>query len=188
MRILMSFISTIELITDLFREVVEVPLKSEEARKWARYQRPAVDMAPMDSLSRTDAANETAKASVIPVASSKTVSSPIPDVHPTTSSSSASAETSTPQTVPPKRKPGPRKPKTTLASLPSAASKAKKMTTLEKSAMDWSKHVTPSDKDELEAQRHGGGGYIDKVEFLNRVEERKETMLSENSSSKRRRL
>jgi Bucentaur or craniofacial development len=56
--------------------------------------------------------------------------------------------------------------------------------------MDWNAHVnTQQDaaiKDELEANRRGGG-YLEKVEFLKRVEERKDDAL-EASKSKRRRL
>ncbi|KAF6747203.1 bucentaur or craniofacial development-domain-containing protein [Ephemerocybe angulata] len=90
--------------------------------------------------------------------------------------------------------PAPRKPKTTLAPLPSKSAPLKKLTTLEKSALDWAKHTAqPSSSDgvaptaeELEAHRRGGGGYLDKVEFLNRVEERKESMLSSQSSGSKR--
>jgi hypothetical protein len=99
-----------------------------------------------------------------------------------------SPSASKPQPAPGKR-PGPRKPKTSLAALPSSQ-KAKKLTTLDKSAMDWNAHVnTQQDaaiKDELEANRRGGG-YLEKVEFLKRVEERKDDAL-EASKSKRRRL
>lgn len=170
-------ISTTELIADLFREVVEVPENSTDAKKWARYRSPGANITPTDNASWVGAPD-----------TNTAPPQPIPDILPTASTSSAATTTAASQAGPPKRKPGPRKPKTTLAPLPGSASKAKKITTLEKSAMDWSKHVTPGDKDELEAQRRGGGGYLDKVEFLNRAEERKESMLSENSSSKRRRL
>lgn len=88
------------------------------------------------------------------------------------------------------KRPGPRKPKTSLAALPSSH-KAKKLTTLDKSAMDWSAHVTtqtdPTVRDELEANRRGGG-YLEKVEFLKRVEERKEDAMEAIKSNKRRRL
>jgi hypothetical protein len=57
--------------------------------------------------------------------------------------------------------------------------------------MDWSAHInTQQDaaiKDELEANRRSGG-YLEKVEFLKRVEERKEYALEANKSNKRRRL
>lgn len=150
-----------------------MPENSDDAKKWPRYQEPCAAHSPAEQV--CDIVEPTSTISA--AGSSAAVSQPI-----------ASASTPPTAPAPPKRKPGPRKPKTTLAPLPSAASKPKKITTLEKSAMDWSKHVTPDDKDELEAQRRGGGGYLDKVEFLNRVEERKESVLSENSASKRRRL
>jgi hypothetical protein len=57
--------------------------------------------------------------------------------------------------------------------------------------MDWNAHVnTQQDAaitDELVANRRGGG-YLEKVEFLKRVEERKEDALEANKSNKRRRL
>jgi hypothetical protein len=57
--------------------------------------------------------------------------------------------------------------------------------------MDWSAHLNtqqdPAIKDELEANRRGGG-YLEKVEFLKRVDERKEDVIDAHRSSKRRRL
>ncbi|KAF9260643.1 hypothetical protein L218DRAFT_1051034 [Marasmius fiardii PR-910] len=93
---------------------------------------------------------------------------------------------SSPSTVPSARRPGPRKSKTTLRPLP----KPKKMSMLEKSAMDWRSHVGSQPesglKDELEANRRGGG-YLEKVEFLERVQERKEDVFEKNKGTKRRR-
>lgn len=90
----------------------------------------------------------------------------------------------------PAKRPGPRRPKTVLAPLP-GAQKAKKLTVLDKSAMDWKEHVQSAGesselKDELEAHRRGGG-YLEKVEFLKRVEERKEEALEASKTGKRRR-
>ena len=86
------------------------------------------------------------------------------------------------------KRPGPRRPKTTLEPLPSAQ-KTKKLTTLDKSAMDWRSHVQQEGqsglKDELEANRRGGG-YLEKVEFLQRVEERKADALDASTSKRRR--
>ena len=89
----------------------------------------------------------------------------------------------------PGKRPGPRKPKTSLTPLPSSSKVAKKLTTLDKSAMDWRAHIDSQQvsKDELEANRRGGG-YLEKMEFLKRVEERKEDALEANKSNKRRRL
>lgn len=105
------------------------------------------------------------------------------------SSSVASSSSVQPKPVPGKR-PGPRKPKTSLSALPSSQ-KAKKLTTLDKSAMDWSAHINtqqdPRVKDELEANRRGGG-YLEKVEFLKRVDERKEGNMEASKPSKRRKL
>ncbi|KAG2358266.1 bucentaur or craniofacial development-domain-containing protein [Suillus spraguei] len=84
-----------------------------------------------------------------------------------------------------RKPPGPRKPRTSLADIPSQ--KAKKITTLDKSAMDWRTHVTSSDiKDELDANRRGGG-YLEKMDFLKRVEDRREDAYEASKSNKRRR-
>ncbi|KAG7446988.1 uncharacterized protein BT62DRAFT_893430 [Guyanagaster necrorhizus] len=92
--------------------------------------------------------------------------------------------------VPPKKKPGPRKGKLSLNDLPGPSKqRPKKLTTLDKSAMDWRSHVSaePSSfKDELDANRRGGG-YLEKIEFLERVGERREGALEASKSSKRRR-
>lgn len=67
--------------------------------------------------------------------------------------------------------------------------KPKKLSTLEKSRMDWNSHVDSAGnemKDELEANRRGGG-YIEKVEFLGRVSERVEETLDNAKGSKRKR-
>jgi len=56
--------------------------------------------------------------------------------------------------------------------------------------MDWQAHVGSSAdsalKDELEANRRGGG-YLEKVQFLQRVEERKEQVFDSSKDKKRRR-
>lgn len=53
--------------------------------------------------------------------------------------------------------------------------------------MDWQSHVSTSGlKDELEANRRGGG-YLEKVEFLQRVDERKEDVIEASKTGKRRR-
>lgn len=98
----------------------------------------------------------------------------------------------TPNSLPPKapKRPGPRKPKTSLSAIP-VSSNAKKISTLEKSAMDWRNHLqTERDSgltDELEANRRGGG-YLEKVDFLKRVNERKEENLETLQGNKRRRV
>jgi hypothetical protein len=76
-----------------------------------------------------------------------------------------------------------------LAAIPTQ--KAKKLSTLDKSAMDWRAHVQAQEgsgiKDELEANRRSGG-YLEKVDFLKRVEERKEDVIEASKSTKRRKL
>lgn len=67
--------------------------------------------------------------------------------------------------------------------------KPKKLSTLEKSRLDWSSHVEDVGKDmkdELEANRKSGG-YIEKMEFLGRVEERVERRGDEERGGKRKR-
>ena len=160
-------------------DVVEVLEDSPEAKKWPLLKEPLTE-------SSSEAPSEVSiPTPSIPVtASSKPSSSP-----PLTSNSAIPASTST-STKPPVRKPGPRKPKTSLTPLP-GSSKTKKLTTLDKSAMDWQSHVHSEQhsglKDELEANRKAGG-YLEKVQFLKRVEERKDGTLESLKSSKRRKL
>ncbi|KAG6813061.1 hypothetical protein H0H92_014333 [Tricholoma furcatifolium] len=143
-------------------EVVEVPADSPDAKKWP--------------LLHDDQSVQNRSAPTLDASSLE----------------SSFATPSTPSIVakPPLKRPGPRKSKTTLAAIPSSSQKAKKLSTLDKSAMDWQAHVQASAesglKDELEANRRGGG-YLDKVEFLNRVGERKDEVLEASKSGKRRR-
>ncbi|KAJ7512502.1 bucentaur or craniofacial development-domain-containing protein [Mycena galericulata] len=114
--------------------------------------------------------------------------------HPPEEESTATASSSTqePETPPvpstsAAKKPGPRKPRTSLAAIPTQ--KPRKLSTLDKSKMDWSTHVNsepPDMKDELDANRRGGG-YLEKLEFLNRVDGRREDALEASKSTKRRR-
>ncbi|KAF5383097.1 hypothetical protein D9615_004974 [Tricholomella constricta] len=145
-------------------EVVEVPADSADAKKWPLWHAPLTDEAPPE-----------ANTSILPG---------------TPEMSAAPSEPST-SIKPPAKRPGPRKSKVSLAAIPTASSqKAKKLSTLEKSAMDWRAHVQGSEgsglKDELETNRRGGG-YLDKVEFLNRVDERRDHVLEASKGSKRRR-
>ncbi|KAG2340974.1 hypothetical protein BDR05DRAFT_966226 [Suillus weaverae] len=138
-------------------EVVEVPEDSEEVKKRPRWDpsAPALD----SSSSATDA-NASASSSAAPI-------------------QPAAQKPAT------RKPPGPRKPRTSLADIPTQ--KAKKITTLDKSAMDWRTHVTSSDvKDELDANRRGGG-YLEKMDFLKRVEDRREDAYEASKSNKRRR-
>jgi len=146
--------------------VKAVPEDSEDARKWPRWQE-----------SESEAGPSTASTSQISV-----------DLDAASSSVSNAGTTSTQHTTKANKRPGPRKSKITLAPLP-GSQKAKKLTTLDKSAMDWRSHVDATDepvKDALEANRRGGG-YLEKVEFLQRVADRKEDALEATKSTKRRR-
>ncbi|KZT61730.1 hypothetical protein CALCODRAFT_479755 [Calocera cornea HHB12733] len=81
-------------------------------------------------------------------------------------------------------KPGPRRPRVNLTS-----SKPKKLTMLEKSAMDWSAHLAETDKstkEELEANRRSGGS-LAKHDFLERVGVRRQDEVEKDLGKKRRR-
>ncbi|KAJ6616465.1 bucentaur or craniofacial development-domain-containing protein [Mycena sp. CBHHK59/15] len=143
-------------------EVAEVPEDSPDAKKWSLWRSP-----------------DDSGAQPIPSSSAQeTGSSPLP---------SSSASTSTAPARPTTKRPGPRKPRASLAEIPTQ--KPRKLSTIEKSAMDWNAHLNsepPDLKDELDANRRGGG-YLEKVEFLERVNERKESQLEASKSTKRRR-
>ena len=149
-----------------YREVVEVAEGSEEAKKWPRWSpRPTPD-ASTPPADKGEAADGPA---------------PPPAVDP------GPAQSTTATSTPGANRPGPRKPRTALPSIPKA-SQAKKITTLDKSAMDWRAHVASQSGDvkgELDANRRGGG-YLEKVDFLKRVEDRREDAFEASKSSKRR--
>jgi len=196
---LFSFFLCISRVIDVFErndsEIVEVPEDSADAKRWPLWKPPT-----------TDGRGEAADAPKNGDSSSSNAPIPIPTLDtealpPTSSSSSPVAATAQPQshlqtqktttTTTTTKRPGRRKPKTQLAELPSASSqKGKKLTTLEKSALDWKGHVHSSGAaelaSELEANRRGGG-YLEKVEFLQRVGDRKNEALEANRDQKRRR-
>lgn len=152
-------------------EIVDVPEDSKDAENWPLWKPPktAEDVAMCNS-------NEGSSASTPPAAG----------LPPAPSSSSA-----TTTGLAGKQRPGRRKPKVQLADLPSSDSrKGKKLTTLEKSTLDWNAHVNvpgePELAAELEANRRGGG-YLEKVEFLQRVDERKNQAFEASRDQKRRR-
>lgn len=165
------------------REVVEVPEDSQEAKTWPLHRNPN---APSPS-----SATQAMQVMMSSAGQSATIGQEESELPLTTTSSTTASEVQplTPKLVAGKR-PGPRKSKFTLASLPS--SKTKKITTLDKSAMDWRAHIQAEEesgsslKDDLEANRRAGG-YLEKVEFLKRVEERREENL-DTIKSKRRKL
>ncbi|KZS97208.1 hypothetical protein SISNIDRAFT_547250 [Sistotremastrum niveocremeum HHB9708] len=154
-----------------FSEVVMVAEGSTDAQQWPRVIE--------DEAVKPE--DDSAAALPTPESISST-SAPLPTLAPPSTTPTPSS-TSAPSPLP--AKPGPRKPKTVLGAIPNT--KPKKLTTLDKSAMDWKAHVNEDEgtKDELEANRRGGG-YLEKVEFLERVEERKEAG-REAAGSKRRR-
>lgn len=145
-------------------EVVDVPAGSEDAKKWPLWQ-PSKPETPEPEEETTPSAEQTIS---IPTTSDITPAKPASE-----------------------RRTGPRKPRTMLPSIPTlGSSKAKKITTLDKSAMDWRTHVTSQSSDvqeELVGNRRGGG-YLEKVDFLQRVEGRKQDVLEANKSFKRRKI
>ena len=166
----------------LSRDIVEVPEDSEEAKKWPRWAprpEPTLDAA---SASASTPSCEKGKEAVKEEANGNGNSPTPPPIASTAAVPSPATSTQG------AKRPGPRKPRTTLPSIPNKASQAKKITTLDKSAMDWRAHVTSQSsnvKDELDANRRGGG-YLEKVEFLKRVEDRREDAFEANKASKRR--
>jgi hypothetical protein len=144
---------------------VAVPQDSADAKKWPLWKPPENLEAPTLDDSPSTPTPSTAE---MPLASSP----------------AASAQPVT-------KRPGRRKPRLQLAELPSADSrKGKKLTTLEKSALDWKAHVTASGEPELAAELEAnrrGGGYLEKVEFLQRVADRKNQTLEASKDQKRRR-
>ncbi|KAI0761672.1 bucentaur or craniofacial development-domain-containing protein, partial [Trametes elegans] len=153
-------------------EVKEVPADSPEAKTWPLWK-------PVDDISSSSSPGDPSTSHRQDAVPS---SAPTPSV---TAASSSSAATKSNPAKPPGKRPGPRKPKTTLRKKEAA----KKLTTLDKSAMDWRAHVegaaSAEVKDELEAHRRGGG-YLERVEFLQRVEARKEEVLDASKGKRRR--
>ncbi|KAF8581285.1 hypothetical protein K439DRAFT_1636324 [Ramaria rubella] len=97
-----------------------------------------------------------------------------PEPGPSPSPIASSSSTPQPETKEAPKRPGPRKARKSLDAM-FASAKAKTLSTIDKSAMDWKEHIESSKdiKEDLEANRRGGG-YLEKVEFLQRVEERTE--------------
>ncbi|KAI0719100.1 bucentaur or craniofacial development-domain-containing protein [Cerioporus squamosus] len=148
-------------------EVKEVPADTDEAKKWPRWT-PSAD---------TSAGASPKDASISEAAF-------------TASASETSSAASPAPVKPPAKRTGPRKAKSKLADIPSSQKEpVKKLTTLDKSAMDWRAHVEGESsqpiKEELDANRRGGG-YLEKVEFLQRVEARKEEVLDASKGKRRR--
>ncbi|KAF8271826.1 hypothetical protein EI94DRAFT_1656862 [Lactarius quietus] len=149
-------------------EIVEVPEDSKDAMSWPLWQPPETTEE-VATFNNDGSVTSTPPAAALPTASSSTATTGVVV----------------------NRRPGRRKPKVQLAEPPSADSrKGRKLTTLEKSTMDWNAHVNvPGEPDlaaELEANRRGGG-YLERVEFLHRVDERKNQALEAGRDHKRRR-
>ncbi|KAI5451338.1 hypothetical protein NCC49_001932 [Naganishia albida] len=122
---------------------------------------------------------------------------PTTTASPTPSTSNVGPSTATPTTsstaaARPTKAPLRRKPRQSLESMNAAlvaASKGKKMTTIEKSAHDWSAHTSRDATlaEQLAANRkENGGGFLEKTEFLGRVGERRDELLEKGKSRGRR--
>ncbi|CAK9783992.1 unnamed protein product [Cutaneotrichosporon oleaginosum] len=98
--------------------------------------------------------------------------------------SGASSSSASPAAGP---KPRRKRPRQSLEALAAALEGGKKMTTLEKSQMDWTSHLSKSKsiEDELAANRKSGG-YLEKQAFLDRVGERRAAGQDAAKSSRRR--
>lgn len=181
----------------MIREVVEVPEDSDDAKKWPLWKPPATPATGAKATSEAARLPEDSRTLSVGNSSSDLPESAAPSsgTYEPPKPSEAGPSSST-LVAPPRRRPGPRKPKTTLA--PLLQGKPKKLSTLEKSAMDWHAHITgaqpgtdgevpvgaESIADELERNRRSGG-YLEKVAFLERVGDRREEMF-EDSRKKRR--
>ena len=174
-------------------EVVEVPEDSPDAKKWPLWK-------PTGGQDEASAPNDDDGSGVVPKSSTGDNIPPASATPPPSAAAATTTTTTTTTTTMTKPRPGRRKPKVQLADVPSAADSRKglkRLTTLEKSALDWKAHVGAGVDDtsaggesglasELEANRRGGG-YLEKVEFLRRVEDRKNQALEAKKEHKRRR-
>jgi hypothetical protein len=157
-------------------EVIEVPEDSEDARKWPIWVDPKAAAA---EATKEATAETTSLIDAPPLDAPATTESP-----PALDAPPASAAPK-----PASARPGPRKSKLS-APRAARAPKAKKLSTLDRSALDWTAHVSAAAdggvRDELSAHRRGGG-YLERVDFLERVGGRKEELLEQSKASKRRR-
>ena len=157
-------------------EIVDVPEDSADAKQWPLWK-------PPEGQNEAAVSHESGSGTRTP-----STEEPAPAAAVASSSSLVPSAQAQPRTA---KRPSRRKPKLQLAELPSAGSrKGKKLTTLEKSALDWKAHVDTSGESELaselEANRRGGG-YLEKVEFLQRVGDRKGQVFEADRDHKRRR-
>lgn len=161
-----------------------MPEDSQDANKWPRWRSTSEETSGLILTHGLSEPSAQVASSSTSISGSEIPSTSIDD---STTAATATASSSTPKTKP---KPGPRKSKTVLPSLPSG--KPKKLSTLEKSAMDWRAHLGEQDGgavDELERNRRaGGGGYLEKVEFMDRVEGRREEIFEREKGAKRRKV
>jgi len=162
-----------------------VPENSDDAKKWRRWSPHPRSPSDVDAGVAKEKVDGEGKGEgengsenpVPPLPPSAVEPSPVPPPPTTTTATS----------TPGAKRPGPRKPRTTLPSIPKV-SQAKKITTLDKSAMDWRAHVASQSgdvKDQLDTNRRGGG-YLEKVDFLQRVQDRREEAFEASKSKKRR--
>jgi Bucentaur or craniofacial development len=164
-------------------EIVDIPEDSADAKKWPLWK-------PPEGHNEATVPHESGSGTAMPPTEEPPLATAAAAVASASSPLSSSVPSAQAQPMVTKR-PSRRKPKLQLAELPSTGSqKGKKLTTLEKSALDWKAHVATSGESELaselEANRRGGG-YLEKVEFLQRVGDRKGQAFEANKDHKRRR-
>ncbi|CAE6349982.1 unnamed protein product [Rhizoctonia solani] len=147
-------------------EKVAVAEDSSEAQEWSKHQ---------------STGDQSTNSGATPIISTPGSESSTPK---TSSLETNRTDTKTP---PVKPKP-PTKPRRSLSNL-AAAGKSKKLTTLDKSRLDWQSHLassTQEERDDLERNRKAGGaGYLEKVDFLARVGERRDTVFEDGKRKRR---
>jgi hypothetical protein len=155
--------------------VKDVPENSEEAKKWPRCGDPPPIPTFEDRLANTESSSQDIATMLV------------------SGSSSNNEPSKGPFVGPPKltKRPGPRKSKIILGQPTLDQAQARKISTLDKSAMDWNSYINSKDSTGEKVQdtltiNSRGGGFLTKQDFLDRVEERKNDVL-EASKGKRRR-
>ncbi|KAF9515135.1 hypothetical protein BS47DRAFT_1342295 [Hydnum rufescens UP504] len=161
--------------------MMEVPEDSNDARVWVASQTanpPNVIASPMLSTSVPEACSHSP---FHPSTSAQSPSSPALPIRSTpTTSTSVAISGITPKTT----TTGPKKAGGLSALL---TSRPKKISALEKSRLDWNEHISSESTDvksELEANRRGGG-FLAKMDFLGRVEGRRENIDAAKGKRKR---
>jgi len=184
---MIKVVKTMRFAGEDVKQVIEVPEGSKEAKQWPRLDETGATSQTVQTITSPNPVEvkPTQQSGISQTPSSSLAPSSFSGLASSSSTSALSSAASTPKPTPPPGS-GPRKRKT-LAAIPTA--KPRKISTLDKGMMDWSSHLSSSSnqqvREELEANRRGGG-YIERVEFMERVSERKEEGRQQLAGSKRR--